>query len=373
MTIQEFAEFDQQSSTLFCKGEWTLSNITKIKKTLKSKIKLITHHTITINGKSITKLDSAGVWMLLNGIKRLRKKDITINYVNFSERHEKIFSLTKDKEISREDIPQTDKLTVIEKLGKYSLFIASETYSYVSFIGELFFASLKTIKHPRQWRWNTITSVVNKSGAEALPIIALLSFSIGVVISYLMGNELREYGADIFIVNLLGLSVLREFGPLVTAIIVGGRTGSAFTAQLGIMKINQEIDAIRTMGITPIQFLLLPRLIGLLIVVPLLTIWADIFGLIGGIMMAQYMLGISWIDFLNRFQEVIPLRSLIIGLAKAPVFALIVASVGCFEGIKVHGSAESVGERTTRSVVMAIFLIIIFDGICSILLSKYKL
>jgi phospholipid/cholesterol/gamma-HCH transport system permease protein len=139
------------------------------------------------------------------------------------------------------------------------------------------------------------------------------------------------------------------------------------------MKINQEIDALKTMGTKPTELLLLPRIAGLLIVVPLLTIWADIFGVIGGMSMAKYMLGIGWYDFLLRFQAEVPLKSLIIGLAKAPVFALIIASVGCFEGMKVHGSAESVGTRTTRSVVIAIFIIIIFDGICSVLLSRYNL
>ena len=188
-----------------------------------------------------------------------------------------------------------------------------------------------------------------------------------------MGNQLRMYSADIFIVNLLGLSILREFGPLLTAIMVGGRTGSAFTAQLGMMKVNHEIDALTTMGITPTEILLIPRIAGLFIVVPLLTIWADIFGIMGGMMMAQHMLDISWHDFIMRFQREIPLRSLIIGLCKAPVFALIIASVGCFEGMKVSGSAESVGVRTTRSVVLSIMLIIIFDGIVSVLLSRYKL
>ena len=372
MSLHEFIEIDKQTNTLFCKGEWNLTNISKIKNIFKSKIKP-DGNAITIDGKEITKLDSAGAWLLLNGIKAISKKEIVIKYVNFSERHQKLFSLTKGKEISRQDIPKPKTLTAVEQLGKYSLFMASEIYSYVSFIGELFFASLHVIKNPHLWRWNMITSTVNKSGALALPIIALLSFSIGVVISYQMGNQLREYGADIFIVNLLGLSVLREFGPLLTAIMVGGRTGSAFTAQIGIMKINQEVDALTTMGITPMQLLLLPRLIGLCIAVPLLTIWADVFGIFGGMVMAQNMLGITWSDFLQRFQEVIPVRSLIIGLAKAPVFALIIASVGCFEGMMVRGSAESVGERTTRSVVMSIFIIIIFDGVCSVLLSRYQL
>ena len=172
---------------------------------------------------------------------------------------------------------------------------------------------------------------------------------------------------------MLGLSVLREFGPLLTAIMVAGRTGSAFTAQLGIMKINQEIDALNTMSVTPAELLLLPRLIGLVIVLPLLTIWADIFGVLGGMLMANNMLGVTWHEFLQRFQHAIPVRALIIGLGKAPVFALLIGSIGCFQGMQVQGSAESVGKRTTKSVVLAIFFIIVADAIFSIIFSKFKL
>ena len=154
---------------------------------------------------------------------------------------------------------------------------------------------------------------------------------------------------------------------------IAGRTGSAITAQLGLMKINRELDAINIMGITSEELLLLPRLIGLLIVLPLITIWADIFGVLGGMLMAKNVLGIMPHEFIIRFEHEIPLRALLIGLGKAPVFALIIASISCFQGIKVHGSSESVGSRTTQSVVLAIFFIIVADGIFSILLSNFKL
>ena len=184
---------------------------------------------------------------------------------------------------------------------------------------------------------------------------------------------MRTYGASIYIVDFLGLAILREFGPLLTAIMVAGRTGSAYTAQLGLMKINQEIDALDTMGVTPAELLILPRILGLFIALPLLTMWANIFGVVGGMVMANNMLNITWYDFLHRFAEAIPLRSLIIGLGKAPIFALIISSIGCFQGMQVQGSAESVGRNTTRSVVLAIFFIIVVDAIFSIVFSKLKL
>lgn len=373
MALKDFIEFDQNSNTLFCKGKWNLENITVLQTGI-NKRKLPSTNQIDIDGKLIEKMDSAGVWMLTKGIESATGKKVNIKLDTFSKQHQKLFSLVKEKKhLSKKNIPEQKELNWVQQIGKFGLNQTDEFYEYVNFIGKLFYDSVGVFLKITSWRWNSVVSVINKSGAQALPIIALLAFMIGIVISYQMGNQLRKYGADIFIVELLGLSVLREFGPLVTAIMVGGRTGSSFTAQLGIMKINLEIDALKTMGIEPTKLLLLPRIIGLFIVVPLLTIWADIFGVVGGMVMAKYMLGISWNDFLLRFQEEVPLRSLIIGVGKAPIFALIIASIGCFEGMKVFGSAESVGTRTTRSVVLAIFFIIIFDGICSVLLSRYDL
>jgi phospholipid/cholesterol/gamma-HCH transport system permease protein len=206
-------------------------------------------------------------------------------------------------------------------------------------------------------------------GYQALPIIALLSFLIGVVLTYQMGLQLKTYGANIYIVNLTSLAILREFGPLITSIIVAGRTSSAFAAQLGMMKINEEFDAIQTMGLSTINRLVLPKLIGTVIAVPLLTIWANVFGVIGAMIMSKNMLSISYFDFLNRLQEVTELSTFWMGMSKAPVFALIIATVGCFQGFQVAGTAASVGQRTMISVVQAIFLIIIVDAMFSVLFS----
>jgi phospholipid/cholesterol/gamma-HCH transport system permease protein len=218
-----------------------------------------------------------------------------------------------------------------------------------------------------------LATIIYRNGYQALPIIFLLSFMIGVILAYQMGLQLKNYGANIYIVDLLGLSILREFGPLITAIMVAGRTGSAFTAQLGIMKVNQEIDALNTMGVTPAELLILPRIAGLLITLPLLTIWSDISAVVGGMVMSNNILNITWYDFLQRFPIVIPLKTLIIGLGKAPVFALIIASIGCFQGVRVKGSADSVGLNTTRSVVLSIFFIIVADAIFSVVFNKLKL
>lgn len=367
----EFITVDDKNKQFIGHGDWNLTNLCKIQHDL-SKITLPKSDTVTFDGADIGKMDSAGAWLLNHWTHELKKKKITLQRVHFSEQHEKLLLLLEEQGKS-EIIPKPKHLGFVACIGKGTIQYVKESLLYLSFIGELSLESVRVFFHPTHIRLREIVSVIDKSGFQALPIIALLSFMIGVVISYQMGNQLRSYGANVFIVNLLGLSILREFGPLLTAIMVAGRTGSAFTAQLGIMKINQEIDALNTMSVPPSELLLLPRMIGLFIVLPLLTMWSNIFGIVGGMVMANNMLGINWHDFLLRFQNEIPLRALIIGLGKAPVFALLIASIGCFQGMQVRGSAESVGYRTTRSVVLAIFSIIIVDAIFSVLFSKFKL
>jgi phospholipid/cholesterol/gamma-HCH transport system permease protein len=373
MTKQAFITFDSDKNELDCYDDWNIANLATLKKEIEA-IPSPKSGSITINGKHVAKMDSAGAFILTKCIKKLSDKKIKTHLVNFSDQHKKIMEFSEEKQKApKQHIPKVKELSWLQKLGKFALDQAEEFYQYINFIGELFFESLRVLHTPKLWRWNTIASITNQAGTSALPIIALLSFMIGVVISFQMGNQLKNFGANVFIVNLIGFSVLREFGPLLTAIMIAGRTGSAFAAELGLMKINAEVDALNTMGVTPTELLILPRLISLFIILPLLTIWADIFGVLGGMLMANNILGISWHEFILRFQHEIPLRALLIGIGKAPVFALIIASIGCFQGMSVHGSAKSVGIRTTRSVVLAIFFIIVVDAIFSVLLNQFNL
>jgi len=372
MDANGFARLNSEEPRLVCSGAWTLENLIPIKLALK-KIKQPKEGELIIDGKAVTQMDSAGAWVLNQYVKKNSLAGLKIRLQNFSEQAQALLILVEECIIPKSTSPMGVHLNTIQKIGRATLFQLRELRDFFTFTGKLAFEFIRSIFHPVQWRWRELASVINHTGFRALPIIALLSFMIGVVISYQMGNQLRSYGANVFIVNLLGLSVLREFGPLITAIMVAGRTGSAFTAQLGTMKLNQEIDALNTMGVTPGQLLLLPRIIGLFIALPLLTMWANLFGVMGGMLMANNMLGVSPHDFLNRFQHEIPVRALWIGLGKAPVFALLISSIGCFEGMKVQGSADSVGKQTTRSVVLAIFFIIIVDAIFSVIFSKLNL
>ncbi len=366
------ANFDAGSQSLICSEDWDILHLPVIQRFLKS-IAWPEQGKVIIDGQSIQKLDSAGAWLIGSQVKSLENQGLTVELKAFDEEHQMLVDIVSSHLSEIADAPVTKKPSSLERVGRQTVSGLSEFTHYLSFLGLLTLEAKRVLLNPFKLRFSAYVAVIFRTGVQALPIIALLSFMIGIVITYQMGLQLKNYGANIFIVDLLGLSVLREFGPLITAIMVAGRTGSAFTAQLGMMKLNQEIDALDTLGVTPTALLLLPRLIGLMIALPLITMWADAFGVFGGMVMSNNMLSITWYDFLHRFPTVIPLRAFLTGLGKTPIFAIIIASIGCFQGMRVMGSADSVGQNTTRSVVLSIFFIIVADAIFSVLFSKFKL
>ncbi|WP_342219534.1 ABC transporter permease [Rickettsiella endosymbiont of Miltochrista miniata] len=363
----------QQENQIDCFGSWTLNGIRK--KNLDRAFKKLDRSTtspIILNAEAITRMDSSGAWQLYQWKKQLaQKKDVQL--IGLSKKHHALFTMIEKAAHQLKPLPHPKRYTGLALLGKKVFDQWHELKSFLRFIGKTFITGWQTVIHPNQLRGRAILSIIENTGLDALGIIALLSFMIGIVITYQMGFQLRNFGATLFIIDLLGLVILREFAPLLTAIMIAGRSGSAFTAQLGMMKIKEEIDALNTMGVLPSQLLILPRIWGLLIALPLLTVWADIFGLLGGMAMTHNMLNISYTDFLQRFPKVVSPSSLIIGVAKAPVFALIIANTACFQGLRVGGSADSVGRQTTRSVVQGIFFIIVADALFSILFSQLNI
>jgi phospholipid/cholesterol/gamma-HCH transport system permease protein len=230
-------------------------------------------------------------------------------------------------------------------------------------------ASEALVRPARNLRVPAIFHQIEETGINALPIVGLLAFLIGVVLAYQGADQLKRFGAEIFTINLLGVGVLREIGGLITAIIVAGRSGSAFTAHIGTMRVNEEIDAMQTMGLNTVETLVLPRIIGLVIALPLLTFYSDVMGLIGGAFMCYFQLGITIHVFLRQLQDAVTLNTLLVGLVKAPVFAFVIALVGCYEGFQVERNAASVGLLTTRAVVEGIFLVIVLDAAFSVMFS----
>jgi phospholipid/cholesterol/gamma-HCH transport system permease protein len=258
---------------------------------------------------------------------------------------------------------------MVEGVGKATVEIGSEGRALLAFYGMTIIAYFQLLLRRRSWRIVSLVNQVEQSGLNAVPIVCLLSFLIGIVIAYVGADQLRQFGAEIFTVNLLGVIMLREIGVLLTAIMIAGRSGSAFTAQIGTMQVNEEVDAMRTLGLDPMEVLVLPRINGLLISLPILAFLSDVAGLLGGAVMATAVLDVTFPQFIQQLHTVITTNHFFVGMVKAPVFAFIIAIVGCYEGLRVSGSAESVGRLTTRSVVTSIFLVIIADAIFSIIFS----
>jgi phospholipid/cholesterol/gamma-HCH transport system permease protein len=262
---------------------------------------------------------------------------------------------------------------MLDSLGRRAASALEQSVALLSFVGESALALAACIAHPARFRWRPVLFNIRSAGFDALPIVGLLSFLLGIVVAYQGADQLRQYGANIFVADLVGLSMLREFAPLITAIIIAGRSGSAYAAQIGTMEVTEEIDAMRTLGIAPLDLLVLPKIIALVIALPLLTVFADVLGVYGGMIMAHSQLGVGYGEFLDRFVKAISNTAFLIGIGKAPVFAVIIAVVGCFQGFRTKGGADSVGRQTTRAVVQSIFLVIVADALFSIAFSALDL
>jgi phospholipid/cholesterol/gamma-HCH transport system permease protein len=239
----------------------------------------------------------------------------------------------------------------------------------LAFLGTSFVVLLRCLGNPARLRWRHILAVIQNDGVRAMPVLGMLSFLLGVVIAYQSGVQLRLYGGNIYVVDLVTITVLRELGPLMTAIVVAGRSGSAYTAQIGTMQVTEEVDALRSIGIAPMELLVLPKILGLVIAVPLLTVFSDVVAVFGGMVMASAMLDVGYDAFMQRIPEAVSINSLLTGVGKAPVFAAVIAAVGCYQGFQVSGGADSVGRNTTNSVVQAIVLVIVVDAAFSVAFS----
>ncbi len=366
-------QYDPSTATVLCVGHWRVQHLAMVEAEMK-RLMLSPQTTITLSGAGLKSFDTSAAWLLQSLLSRFESQQIAYELTHFNDEQRSLLSLTASRILEKTiQLPKPEVPPRLERLGRRTVSQTKHCIQFFAFFGEVIVMSLSSLAKPKRLRWKALGHAIEHTGFRAIPIISLLSFLIGIVLVYQMGHQLTQYGANIFAVDLIGLAVLREFGPLLTAIIVAGRTGSSFTAQIGTMKINEEVDAINTLGLSSTELLLIPRMFGLLVALPLLTVLADIFGVFGGMVMANTMLGISFHGFLERFQEVIPLKTYILGMIKVPFFAMLIATIGCYQGLQVTGSAESVGQRTTISVVQCIFMIIVTDAVFSVIFSWYGL
>lgn len=350
-------------------GSWTVLQLQGIERSLSS-LSWPKAGPLQFDMQAVNALDTAGAWLLYRTVYQLTQSGLPVVVDGLSTEAQTLYEYVKRRGGEPGQILEPAKPGVIESIGRSGVQEINKSIGLIAFIGETAAAGVPLLLSPLRIRWKMVLHELGEAGHKALPIVGLLSFLVGVVIAYQGGDQLRLYGANIFIADLVGLTMLRELAPLIAAIIVAGRTGSAYTAQIGTMKVTEEIDALRTMAINPIDLLVIPKLIALVIALPLLTVFADIMGIFGGMVMSSAMLDLGMSTFFDRLVEAVSLQSFLSGLGKTPVFAAIIAMVGCFQGFQVAGSAESVGRQTTLSVVQSIFLVIVVDALFSIAFSQ---
>lgn len=324
--------------------------------------------TVVLDGGGITAFDSAGAWLLQNW---LRPHAVQPDMQQWQPRWLALMKAVAEREVAAP--PGVPRPGLVQRLGVATLAAGHQALAMLAFVGEVATAAAGVVSHPHRLRWRSVLHHVQVGGLQALPIVGLMSFLLGIVVAYQGADQLRHYGANIFVVDLVGYAMLREFAPLMTAIIIAGRSGSSYAAQIGTMVVTEEIDAMRTIGIAPTEALVLPRIFALAIALPLLTVFADIAGVFGGMVMARTQLDIGFHEFLQRFGHEMQGSTLLVGLGKSLVFAIVIAVVGCFQGFRTHGSADSVGRQTTQSVVQAIFIVIVIDAVFSVVFNLLSL
>lgn len=320
-----------------------------------------------IDLSNIDHIDTVGAWLVY---RTARDHDAAI--VGADQDAQKLIQAVSGVDAQPAVSPPTSSriLRMFGEVGAAVIEAATTFVQFIGFIGQIIKAIFELILHPRRFRIHAVVQHFDMVGVRALGIIGLMSFLIGIVIAQQGAVQLRQFGAEVFTVNLVGRLTLRELGILMTAIMVAGRSGSAFAAQIGTMKITEEIDAMRTIGVVPTEALVIPRVLATVVMMPLLGIYSSIVAIIGGGLLCWIALDIPPATFVQRIREVTPITDFYVGMIKAPVFGAIIAIAGCFQGMRVQGNSEEVGLKTTAAVVQAIFLVIVLDAFFAVFFSS---
>ncbi len=358
------AEFDDASGILSLHGAWTLLHSTALERILAEQPTSITQ----VDARKVSELDSLGVLQLY---RFASDRQMQAEQFVFDSAHQALISAISDvvheRPRSRRDLGFANALA---RLGEAVTGHGREVRALVSFFGEVLIKLLRLWREPRRLRLTSTVHHMEQVGLDAMPLVLLLTYLVGAVLAFLGANILQSFGATIFVVDLVNIAFLREFAVLLTSILMAGRTASAFTAQIGAMVSREEVDAIRTLGLDPIDLLVIPRVLALLLMLPLLTFLAMVAGLLGGMTVGAFALDIPPPAYLARMHEGLDIGDFLVGLLKAPLFALVIGLIGCLQGLQVTGTAQSVGERTTTSVVLAISLVIVLDAFAAIWLME---
>ena len=362
---------DKDVLSLRVSGNWTLDTAIVLNDEMRA-ISTREAKVLSLDGSGLTALDSAGAWVLGRTMRAMADRGIDIRVDKMRDTHR---ALLDKIELVEPDFPlsagQSSALTaLLGRTGASVLSSLSIGRELLGFFGLTIVTFGRVLLGRVRLRWIPLFRQIEAVGFDALPIVGLLCFLVGIVLAYMGALQLQRFGASILTVNLVGVSVLREIGVLLTAIIVAGRSGSAFTAQIGTMKVNQEVDAMETLGLSPVEVLVIPRLVALFVALPLLVFFGDMLGLLGGAVISVAYLDLSFGQFLVQLKDAVDFWDFGTGMVKAPVFAYVIGLVSCHQGLQVAGSAESVGIRTTASVVQSIFLVIVLDAVFAIFFAE---
>ncbi|HLA34211.1 MAG TPA: ABC transporter permease [Rhodocyclaceae bacterium] len=339
-------------------GRWTLAATMETAAALADELRRYDGEQVDWDGRALEALDSAGALLLWRAWGRRRPASLRLR-----EEHRRVFERLEALPTTPPPVRRVSPLAGVIALGALTLTFVRHAVDFIALIGRAMLDIAHVLRHPADFPRREISANLYKSGVCAMPVTALVGFLIGVVLSYLSALQLKQFGADVFIVNILGLGIVRELGPVLVAILVAGRSGSAMTAQLGVMRVTEEIDALATMGVSRSLRLVLPKVVALSVAMPLLVLWTTAIALLGGMASAQVQLDISYAFFFHTLPRVVPVANLWIGLAKGAVFGMLVALVACHFGLRVRPNTESLSSNTTASVVAAITVVIIVDAI----------
>ncbi|HID45741.1 MAG TPA: MlaE family lipid ABC transporter permease subunit [Chromatiaceae bacterium] len=367
-----FLQDEEGELLLVSSGVWHVATLKQVIPLLERQTRKLSVRSLRWDVSGISSIDSAGMVLIEYYLNLFGKQGIAVEVVGASPEQQKLYQMVASYISAAPKVPEKQSrfLQPIRHLGESVMVFVRDFNAFLSFVGEDFVVLTLLLLQPWKMRYRAIVKHIHDAGVRALPIITLTSFLIGVVIAYQGAVQLQKFGANIFVVDMIGISVTRELAPLITAIVVAGRTGSSYTAQIGVMKITQEIDAMRIMGFEPHRFLVLPRVFAVMIALPLMIFFADIIGIAGGMLVANLHLNISMAEFIHRLQGMLDVKHVWIGVAKGPFFAWLIAMTGCFRGFQVSRDTESIGRYTTVSVVNAIFLVIACDALFSVVLTE---
>lgn len=325
--------------------------------------------TLRVDLSEVEYLDSAGALGLVQLEDRAKRRSVSLQFINVTEEAKRIMGLIDRKALSLKPLAGEKGSNIIEQIGEGSLRMLNDFVSLMTFLGDLLTALIRSFFHPRTTRLEDVLFYMKRAGVDGLPIVGLISFLLGLIIAFMSSLQLKQFGANIYVASLVAVAMVSELGPIMTAIIVAGRSGSAFAAEIGTMKVNEEVDALVAMGFDPSQFLAVPKVLAAMVAVPILTLYSDFFGIVGGLVVGVLGLDLTVYTYVQETMSVISITSVFKSLLKSVVFAVLIAGIGCQRGFQVRGGAQAVGSATTSAVVAGIFLIVVTDSAFAILFT----